>query len=313
MTAAGSGEAVEVAIQLTVKGAVLPHGGDDDVTRGTRLHWFDSKEGTEMDTVPAPFTPLDVTHKGSTTLISMLGKRVHIGHTGLPTKIEAQRTSGAPFRDTLDAPVNFEAQGMPAATATPTITFQTATQMSVAWQSVTRTDGMSLVVNGEIDCTGYMSFNATVTNVDKTKAVETAVNLTVPSAAANTHFAMGLGRKGGYLGSFLSDRSAPAGLVSWVVYDFGRRVTLDGVKVYIYGDGVHDPRHMYLQGAQPLPGGGSAWGGSNNVRTFVGNASGGTEGKPVPMSKAFSFAAVTVGLGRIVALHHRSSTLYRIH
>eukprot|EP01050_Picozoa_sp_SAG11_P004903 SAG11_NODE_326_length_10708_cov_6.937035_4_plen_1050_part_00 len=288
VTTAGGGPAVEVTIQLTVKGAVLSNGGDDDVTRGTRLHWFDSNVGTEMDTVPAPFTPLGITHQRDSTLITMLGKRVHIGHTGLPTRIEAQRTYGAPFRELLHAPVVFAAQGMPS--AVPAIKFETATHMSVKWQSVTHTDYISLVIDGEIDCTGHMRFNASVSG--KVKAVETAINLTVPSATANTHFAMGLGRKGGYLSSFLSGHPAPAKPVSWVVYDFSRRVTLDGVKVYIYGDGVHDPRHMYLQGAQPASGGGFVWGGSS-IRPFVGSASNGTEGKPVPMSEMFSFASVT--------------------
>ena len=306
VTAAGSGEAVKVAIQLTVKGAVLPNGGDDDVTRGTRLHWFDSTVGTEKETVPAPYTPLDVTHQGGSTLISMLGKRVRIGESGLPTSIEAQRTAGAKFREVLDSPVGFAAEGMP--TATATITFQPTTQMSVIWQSITTTKEISLVVNGELDVTGYMSFNTTM-SVLKTKAVQTAINLTVPSAAANAHFAMGLGRKGGYLSSFLSEHSASASELSWVVYDFGRPVTLDGIKVYIYGDGVHDPQNMYLQGAQPLPGGGFAWGGSNASR-FVGSASKGTEGKPVPMSEEFTISgAVTAQRWRWVIEDCHPSTL----
>ena len=32
-----------VGITLTVAGPFLPNGGDDDLDRGTRLHWFDSR------------------------------------------------------------------------------------------------------------------------------------------------------------------------------------------------------------------------------------------------------------------------------
>ena len=57
MTVAGGGT-TSVALTVTVEGAVLPHGGDDDSTRGTRLHWFDSTLGLGGDTVPAPYTPI---------------------------------------------------------------------------------------------------------------------------------------------------------------------------------------------------------------------------------------------------------------
>ena len=58
--AAAGGSPIEVALALTVEGDLLPHGGDDDAMRGTRLHWFDSTLGNEGDTVPGPFTPIDV-------------------------------------------------------------------------------------------------------------------------------------------------------------------------------------------------------------------------------------------------------------
>jgi hypothetical protein len=52
---------VHVAIRLTVAGPVVPNGGDDDPTRGTRLHWLNSRAGSGDDgTLPAPFTPLEV-------------------------------------------------------------------------------------------------------------------------------------------------------------------------------------------------------------------------------------------------------------
>lgn len=35
-------------------------GGDDDLERGTRLHWFDSRLGSGGDTVPTPYTPINV-------------------------------------------------------------------------------------------------------------------------------------------------------------------------------------------------------------------------------------------------------------
>ena len=90
------------------------------ILAGTRLHWFDSQEGTEMDTVPAPFTPIQATHLDSGVpcgqayqqqqqqqqqqqppqqpqpqqqpcVISMLGKRITIGDTGEDTDVPQAR------------------------------------------------------------------------------------------------------------------------------------------------------------------------------------------------------------------------------
>jgi hypothetical protein len=134
----------------------------------------------------------------------------------------------------------------------PVVTYQQATKMSVVWQAVSHTDDHSLIIDAEVDCTGYMDFNATLTRKANGAAAaaaaaattagstagstattgaaaalvaaasQTAVNLSVPNAARNAHFAMGLGRKGGFLPSFLSDAPSGSKLCSWIVYDFGR-------------------------------------------------------------------------------------------
>ena len=309
-----------VSIQLVVKGRLIPNGGDDDVTRGTRLHWFDSKEGTEMDTVPAPFTALEVTQNDEGTLISMLGKRVTIGGTGLPVKIEAQRTQTSPWRHVLGAPVDFNVDGMAGLMAHPVVSFQRPTQMSLVWQVRATTSDGAHTIDAEVDCTGYMSFNATISKhsgydgaTPTQAASQVAVNLTVPNSPRNARFGMGLGRKGGLMKSFLSSDPASAKLCSWVVYDFGSVVTLDGIRLFSYGDGVHDAWHMYLQGAKSLPGGGFAWSGSQ-VTSFVGQASGGSEAHPKPLNQTFSFAPVTAQRWRWVVLDcHPSQSVSRSH
>ena len=318
--AANGARSQTVSIQLIVKGSLIPNGGDDDVTRGTRLHWFDSKEGTEMDTVPAPFTALEVTQNDEGTLVSMLGKRVTIGDTGLPVKIEAQRTRTSPWRHVLGGPVDFHVDGMAGLMAHPVVSFQDPTQMSLVWQVRANSSEGAVTIDAEVDCTGYMSFNATISKYSDydgatptQTASQVAVNLTVPNSPRNAHFGMGLGRKGGLMKSFLSSDPASAQLCSWVVYDFGNIVTLNGIRLFSYGDGVHDAWHMYLQGAKSLPGGGFAWSGSK-VTSFVGQASGGSEANPKPMNQSFSFAPVTAQRWRWVVLDcHPSPSVSHSH
>ena len=80
------------------------------------------------------------------------------------------------------------------------------------------------------------------------------------------------------------------------------------MRLFSYGDGVHDAWHMYLQGAAALPGGGFAWTGAN-VTSLIGLASNGTESKPQPMSQTFGFAPVTAQRWRWVILDCHPSKL----
>ena len=48
--------------------------------------------------------------------------------------------------------------------------------------------------------------------------------------------------------------SGPSGSqvkVSWVVFDFGRPVTLDGIFLYSHGDSIHDVSDHFFQPATP--------------------------------------------------------------
>jgi hypothetical protein len=97
------------------------------------------------------------------------------------------------------------------------------------------------------------------------------------------------------------------------VFDFGNEVSLDGIRLFSYGDGVHDPWHMYLQGAKALPGGGFTWVGSK-VTSLIGQSSEGTEMHPKPMNQTFSFAPVTARRWRWVVLDcHRSKFAFPSH
>ena len=308
--AAAGGSPVEVALALTVAGDLLPHGGDDDAMRGTRLHWFDSTLGNEGVTVPAPFTPIEVQHQpdGGGLHIAMLGKNITIGADGLPTSIQVQRTSGAPWKELLDKPVSFAVQGM--TPHNPAFTSSSPTNMSVTWTATMHTSEASLLIIGECDCTGYMSFNA---SLHRTTTGAAAVNLTLPSAQANTHLAMGLGRKGGFLSSFVAASPKSSSMVSWIELDFGQEVTLDGLRLHSHGDAVHDPWHMYLQAAKALGNGGFAWAG-DNVTAFAGKVSNGSEPHPSPITQDVSFAAVSGQRWRWVILDcHPSKLTARSH
>jgi hypothetical protein len=63
-----------VAVEIAVAGPPLDNGGDDDIWRGTRLHWFDSQLGNSDDFVPEPFVPLSCQTSGNEVTVSALEK-----------------------------------------------------------------------------------------------------------------------------------------------------------------------------------------------------------------------------------------------
>ena len=257
-----------VSIALTVSGAVLPNGGDDDIERGTRLHWFDSTLGIGGDTTPAPYTPvklllpprlLGTAHTQQAAqqaghTVELLGKRITVSPSGLPAAIwVTQDQAGAPPlaapRSVLASPgMSFAVDGLEL--GAPQLALGRATKMSVAWTSTSR-DGAgagTVTVAGSLDCTGYVSINVTVR---AHKAIADAgVTLRLPSNPDSAFFAMGLGRPGGlmdhWVGSAKGDSNG-----AWLQFDLGSEVELDGFRLYGAGDNVHDVQSSFLQAAAP--------------------------------------------------------------
>jgi hypothetical protein len=93
--------------------------------------------------------------------------------------------------------------------STPLFTLRNdSTPMKVKWKSVVYSypNRHTLTVEGSVDCTGYMDYNATFEanpNPNPYPAAEVLVNaeavLTLLPAPSNTHFGMGLGKFGGML------------------------------------------------------------------------------------------------------------------
>ena len=75
----------------------------------------------------------------------------------------------------------------------------------------------------------------------RSSGVRAGVTLAVRTAPANTYFGMGLGKNGGLLDTWFAGRSTEAQWASWIVFDFGFEVSIDGLKLHTYGDGLHEP------------------------------------------------------------------------
>ena len=234
VVATSDGHSVSVSLTLHIMGPALQNGGDDDVSRGTRIHWFDSKLGIAGDTVPTPYTPLVVSSASDgTATVDMLGKRVEIGADGLPSQLLVTTDQvGAPAlaspRQVLAEPLSFEVDGLSDLPA-PKLQMAAASNMSVAWTSTQSVDGKgSVAVAGSVDCTGYLLINITVAAAAALPSA--GVRLRLPSTPSNAFFAMGLGMPGGHIKSWLGQGKESDGKASWLVFDFNETVTLDGFR-----------------------------------------------------------------------------------
>lgn len=313
---------VSVPLSVTVAGPALENGGDDEIERGTRIHWFDSKLAIAGDTVPAPFEPIvvvsppppppppsnsngnedeDNEDKASLT-VRMLAKEYTVASTGLPESllVTADTAAGGkraipttPRQILAAAGMSFEVDGLSLSAPTLSVSAEPS-NMSVNWTSHATDSANGVVVStaGSVDCTGYGLFNITVT-AGKSAIAAAGVRLTLPSNPATAFFAMGLGQPGGHIGSWMAaDESSQAGLASWLVFDFNRSVSLDGFRLYSSGDGVHDPSKFYLQAASADSAPGAVtW--DSIVGHFVG-----AKGTAAPQE--FAFPATTARIWRWV-------------
>ena len=256
------GLSITVQLALTVGGAVLPHGGDDDIERGTRLHWFDSKLGLEGElgeTVPAPFVPVAVstaTTAADGMDVAMLGKEFHIGAAGLPAAISVDAWSGHPelskVRQALGSvdALEFAVKQPGLAMGAPQFTVGKVSNMSVAWTSVVvdAHGAASVAVAGSLDATGYAQINVTV---QAHRALsDGGVELKLTTNPDTAVFAMGLGKAGGLIERWAKP-PAKSPAVSWLVLDFNQTVQLDGLRLYGHGDNIHDVVRHFLQAATP--------------------------------------------------------------
>jgi hypothetical protein len=86
---------IAVPVEIAVTGSPLSDGGDSEEWRGTRLQWLDSDLAVAGDTVPAPYSPINVTRRPDAgqggaggVAVQMLDKHITIGADGMLSSIK---------------------------------------------------------------------------------------------------------------------------------------------------------------------------------------------------------------------------------
>ena len=199
VTVAARGEAATaLPIRLTVLPAVIPHHGDDEPWRLSRLRWLDSRLAVDTGLVP-PYTPVRVA--GLT--VSVLGRDVDIGREGWPRQVTSHFSDDvtalrAAGRTLLAAPIRLVAQdtsGHDLAWAGSGARITHRAPGAAAWDATSRAGAVTMRLHALLEFDGAIEYTVAVTASRPTPLRD--IRLDVPVKDDVARYFMGLNRKGG--------------------------------------------------------------------------------------------------------------------
>jgi len=190
--------ATPVPVTLVVSSQAVPAAGDNEPWRHSRLRWLDSTHAADDDLVP-PYTP--VTVKGRE--VSVLGRRVAIGDTGFPERIESlfapemTRLADTP-RAVLAGPIVLVVEA-----ADPSFgaftgkgpRFVKQARGAAAWESETVSGPLTMRTRAQMEFDGNIEYEVELRATRD--AIVSDIRLEIPLARPVAKYMMGMGVKGG--------------------------------------------------------------------------------------------------------------------
>jgi hypothetical protein len=188
-----------VSASLRVRDAAAVDGGEDEPDLMTRLAWLNSTLGEDPDYIIPPFEPVGVS--GDT--LTVLGRRVTLGATGLPSGIESFFTPELTGLSETPLPILAAPLALDVTAGGTSVTFRPggATMTSASpgramWTSTSTSDrGLALTVDGALEYDGMLSVRMSL-SADRDVAVDD-IDFPVRYAPGSARYMLGLGRMGG--------------------------------------------------------------------------------------------------------------------
>ncbi|HNY27759.1 MAG TPA: DUF6067 family protein [Candidatus Sumerlaeota bacterium] len=195
--AAGFAQTLDVALEIG--GEVLTDHGDHDSWRLSRLRWLDSKIGLDDDVVTQPYQPI----ARQDTRLNFLGHGVELDPvSGLPAQVMSHYSpSNTAITDTavrlFSQPLRFviETETGPIALPPATVKFLREQKGAVVWQAVSKTDALSLTVDGLLEFDGFLRYGCSVSSARDLKIQD--IRLETEFAQESSPYFMGLGQPSG--------------------------------------------------------------------------------------------------------------------
>ena len=186
-----------IPVRIRVDKGSVEDNGDNEPEYMSRLAWLNSTMGRDPDFIIEPFTPVEVMEK----LLSILGRDVALGPTGLPRSITSSFSQfvtdvSADPQDILAGPVELtvETDAGRENWTSSNYTIQQSNSSSASWTVESRSDNFALVVDGTLEYDGMLDYQIML--IAHEDADLTDVNLPVRYEKDAAHFILGLGHKG---------------------------------------------------------------------------------------------------------------------
>ncbi len=188
----------KISIQLKVTSSKVEEGNAIQPWKITRLPWLNSVMA-QKNTVIAPYTPLEV--KGRE--ISLLGRKLIIGLTGLPESIlsyfdETMTSYNDHPENILDRAMQFKVRSANGVLISPIqLSFAVTDEEegTVKWRSTSRYGDLKMVVSGALEFDGFNTYSVELI-AGKDMQVDD-IFLEIPVKKSFAKYFMGLGEKGG--------------------------------------------------------------------------------------------------------------------
>ena len=210
-----------VEVELEVLDGRAVNGGDNEPDLMTRLAWLDSTVGTDPDFIIEPFEP--VAFDGH--LLSILGRRVELGATGLPDSISSFFTPelvvGPDAAQILARPLELEVvvNGQSESFESTPFEIQQATRSGAHWTVESASEHFDMTVEGAHEYDGMLDYRISLTALADVDVGDIALPIHFEPSAAT--YMLGLGRMGG--------RRPPTLDWTWAVENHHEGLWLGGV------------------------------------------------------------------------------------
>jgi hypothetical protein len=187
-----------ISVSLEVEDARVDNAGFDYPELQTRLVWLNSRAGSEPDMLIEPFEPVHIDGHS----LSILGRRVELGPSGLPENIFSYFTPELThFTDEPDAllarPISLDVMigGRAEPFRPSSYEVQQETRGRARWTAASRSERMSMRVDGALEYDGMLDYRITLVALRDLDVDDIVLPVSlVPDGA---EYMLGLGFRGG--------------------------------------------------------------------------------------------------------------------
>jgi hypothetical protein len=185
----------QVKIKLQVKDQISADRGDGEPWRHSRLRWLNSTIGIDDEPV-TPYSAIEVNYK----TIFCLGRQILLNEFGFPEQVKAWDN------EVLALPVKFTLESENRILGLKPVKFNYTKQKNgiVCWEAISENDKIELVVKGEIEFDGRMSYKCKVRSKQQIHLQD--IRLEIPFKKELATYMFGMGRMGGYTPEFHKSR-----------------------------------------------------------------------------------------------------------